>query len=94
MNARSSSTGDGRVGRRPHRREQADALVTQAPERDLQHAGRRRVEPLEVVEREDDRLPLGEHAEDVEHGQSDGSRVRSNLPGLCQEERDLERAPP
>ena len=85
---------DGRVGRRPHRREQADTLVTQAAERDLQHTGRRRVEPLEVVEREDDRLPLGEHLEDVEQGQPDGSRVRSNLPGLGQQERDLERAPP
>ena len=38
--ARSSSTGNGGLGSRPHRREQADTLVTQAAERDLQHTGR------------------------------------------------------
>ena len=52
---RSSSSGAADLGRLPQRRQQADRLLAQAPQRDLQHAGRGRVEPLHVVERDEHR---------------------------------------
>ena len=56
--ARSSSNGAATLRRLPQRRQQTDALVAQTAESDLEHAGRGRVEPLDVVERDEDRALL------------------------------------
>ena len=54
------------LGHLPQGREQADPLVAKAPQRDLQHRGRRRVEPLDVVERHDNRAGVGERAQHIQ----------------------------
>ena len=72
----------------------ARPALAQAPERDLEHAGGGRVEPLDVVEGDEDRAALGESTQDVEHGQPDRVRIGSHLARLGEQQRDLERPPP
>ncbi len=80
------------LGNLPQRRQQADALLAETSQRDLEHACRRRVEPLDVVERSDDRAALGEKAKHIEQGESDRARIGSLLARLGEEKCDLERA--
>ena len=77
----------------PQRREQPERLVAQPPERDLEHAGRGRVEPLDVVERDEARAAVGQGAQHVEHGEPDRVRVGRRLARLREQKRDLERPP-
>ena len=56
----------GDLGQLAQSRKQADPLVAQSPQRDLQHRGRGRVEPLDIVERDDHGALLREHAQHIE----------------------------
>ena len=75
-------------------RQQADRLLAQASKRDLEHAGRGRVEPLHIVEGDEHGASLGQSAQHIEHGQPDRVRIGSHVARLGQEQRDLERPPP
>ena len=78
----------------PQRREDGDRLVAEASESDLEHCGRRRVEPLDVVERNEHGVLLRQHADRVEESQADEARVGRRVARLHEEERDLEGAQP
>ena len=76
-----------RVARKPI------GLLREPPERHLKHAGRGRVEPLEVVEGDEDAAALGHRRQHVEDCKPDRVRVERLVAGLDEPERDLERAP-
>ena len=75
-----------------HRRKDADPLAPQAPQRDLKRAGGRRVEPLQVVDGNQQRAPLLELAQRVEDRKPDRVRLRRIVLRLGQEQRNLERS--
>ena len=75
-----------------HRREHADSLAPQAPQRDLKRGGGRGVEPLQVVDGNQQRAPLLELAQRVEDREPDRVRLRRIVLRLGQEQRDLERS--
>jgi len=52
-----------------------DALIAEAPKRDLQDPGRGEVEPLHVVESDDHRTALRKRLQHVEQGEPDEARV-------------------
>ena len=72
--------------------EKADGLVAQAPQGDLQHACGGRVEPLQVVERDQHGAALGERSQHVEEREPDRARVRGLRARLGEQEGDLERS--
>ena len=76
-----------------HRREHADPLAPQAPQRDLKRGGGRAVEPLQVVDGNQHRAPLLELAQRVEDRKPDRVRLRRIVLRLGQEQRDLQRTP-
>ncbi len=76
------------------RREQANRLLAQAPQRDLKHRGGRCIQPLEIIQSEHDRAVLGEHANHVEQRQPDSARIRSHLARRREQKRYLERVSP
>jgi hypothetical protein len=53
------------VRRLANGRQEADPLVANAPQRDLQDRRRGGVEPLQIVDGDDDRTVLGERVQDV-----------------------------
>jgi hypothetical protein len=65
-----------RLGRVSRRGENPDRLLPKPPQRDLEHRRRGRIEPLDVVERHQERTALAQRAQDVEQGQTDRMRVR------------------
>ena len=74
--------------------EQSDRLVLQAPDRICDDSGRRRVQPLDVVDRDQNRGRACERPDRSER--SYGSLARLDGGGrarLAAEERDLERVP-
>ena len=75
-------------------REETDRLVVQASKRDLDRTRRRRVEPLDVVEGDKDRLLLGQGTQDVQHRKPDCMRIGRRLAGLHEQQRHLQRPPP
>ena len=68
-------------------------LVTPAPERDLQHAGGGRIEPLAVVDGDDHGPSLGQDPQHVQHGEPDRVRIRRAVAGLGEQQRDLQCPP-
>ena len=80
-----------RTGTKSHH--QADTLVPKPPERDLEHAGRRRIKPLDVVQRDHHRPAVGQSPQRVEHGQPDGMCVWALVARLLEQQRDTERPP-
>ena len=65
---RQGSTGSSSPRRRTHRREQADRLRLQAPQREAERAGGRGIEPLQVVDGHHHRSRRGERAERRQRG--------------------------
>ena len=75
------------------RRQHADRLLAQAPERDLEHAGGGRIEPLDVVEADEDRA-RARRGRAARRGRQARSRAHPELlAGLGEQQRDLERMP-
>ena len=73
--------------------EQADTLVPKPPECDLEHAGRRGIEPLDIVQRDHHRSAVGQRPQRVEHGQPDRMCVWALVARLREQQRDSERPP-
>ena len=79
--------------RRPtNGRQEADGLIAQPSKGDLQHPGRRRVDPLQIVERDQHGPALGKRSQHVEKREADRAMVRRLNSRLGQQKRDLERA--
>ena len=74
-------------------REDADRLAVQSPEHEAEDLRRARVHPLHVVERDEQRPLLGEHAHGRDERDARDTRIRGRPVGLAQEQCDLERAP-
>ena len=73
--------------------QQADPDVGQPPQRERERALRRRVEPLDVVDRDEHRLAFGEHLECSPDRHGHRPEVDRGVLRLAQEQSDLERAP-
>ena len=77
---------------RPPAGDHADRLIVQTPEDELEHPGRWFVQPLDVVDRQDQRAIACRTTDDVsrsdkEYGERLG-RIRSRHPQQCRFERD------
>jgi hypothetical protein len=81
-----------RAGSEPERLEDADRLVRQTPEDERQHPGRRAVEPLHVIDRDDDRPACREAAQDVSRGKGDGPGIGRAAGVLAPQRRAVERS--
>jgi hypothetical protein len=66
-------------------------LCAETPERELEHRRGGRVQPLDVVDRDDDRPAPGEHPQRAEERRCDGPAIGPGLPVLAQEKSNLER---
>ncbi len=75
------------------RRENADGLALQAPQREPQDLRGARIDPLHVVECDEQRAVPSECSHDREERNAEQARVRGLSVRLPQEQRDLERAP-
>ena len=84
----------GRLSASTQRREQAHAVVSEPPQRHLEHGAGGRIDPLDVVQRHHYRPVDGEHPQDVDYGKPDRVRVGALLARLRQQERDRERVRP
>ncbi len=85
---------EGRVWPHPRGREKADPLIAETSERGPEHAGRRRIEPLQVIDCHENRPRGGKRAHDVEEGESDRAGIRRLLARLLEEEGDFQGTPP
>ena len=81
-----------RGARRPLREQEADGLVRQAPCREGEHRRGGPVEPLHVVDGDDERRGARQRAQRGQGGERDGLLVRRRA-GIRDEQRRLERAP-
>jgi hypothetical protein len=84
----------GRLSAGTQRREQAHAVVSDAPQGHLEDGAGGGIDPLDVVQRHHYRPVDGEHPQDVDHGKPDRVRVGALLARLRQQERDRERVRP
>ncbi len=75
-----------------HRHQDPDRLVPQTASRERQHTDRGRIQPLDVVDRDDHRTGRGEGAEHGECRERHRPLVRWRTLDLCPEERGIERA--
>ena len=74
--------------------EQRNRFAVEAAQRVSERLARRRVEPLRIVERDEQRLLLGEQAQQVERREPDRPRVRHRPVARCEPQRDLEGVSP
>ena len=72
--------------------EDADPLVLEAPHGERERVLGGRIEPVDVIDREQDRLLRGEAAQQPEQAQADRALERLGALGLGAQQRDLERA--
>src|SRR5207244_2275956 len=82
-----------RRGSLPFRQQEAHGFGVETPRGERDRLGRRRVEPLDVVDRDDERAPGGEGLEYVQKRERDRPFFRRRVVGLRAEERHVERAP-
>ena len=76
----------------PRGREQRDWLVDQPPKRECQRAPGRRIEPLEVVDRDHDRIVLYHCSENAEERLADRTRIRQTVRSVVAKQSSIERA--
>ena len=72
--------------RRPAREQQADVLVTESPRGIAERSSRGGIEPLDIVDRNDERLASSERTQRIEETDADGVRVRRRPLGLLEHE--------
>ena len=72
------------------RHQDTDRLLTQPTHRHLKHRDRRRVQPLNIIERHQHRPRLTQHPENVNQRQPDRVRVGRLAVRFCQQERHLQ----
>jgi hypothetical protein len=75
----------------PQRQEEGHRVAAEPAERERERGGRRRVEPLGVVDGEHHRSLLGKHAQRAEERRRDGACVGRLSPRRAPEERHRER---
>ena len=75
------------------RHEDADRLLAQSAHRHLNHRHRRRVQPLNIIERQEHRPRLAERAQNVHERQPDRMRIRRLAVRLREQESHLECPP-
>ncbi len=90
-NARSRPNGAGAVCRRPQREQESDRMTREPAHRKLQHPSRRTVEPLDIVDRNQQRRRGGEGAEHRDGRRGDRALTGGCVAGAGPEERNLER---
>ena len=73
--------------------QEADGGRLEPWRRELQHFERRRVEPLHVVDRDQERPAIGQRAQDVEKTERDRPQLGWPTGRLGAQDRDLERSP-
>jgi hypothetical protein len=83
-----------RAVRVPPRQQQEHPAPIEPPQRERELVGRRRIEPLEIVDRDDQRPVLGEHLEGIANGEPERARIHGFRSRVLQQERGLEGAPP
>ena len=76
---------------RAAREQEADRRAVEPPRGEAQGLGGRRVEPLQVVDRDQDRTGGRQRPQTVEHAQRDRPRLRGVGRRLAAQQRDLER---
>jgi len=67
--------------------------LAQSAHRHLEHRDRRRVQPLNIIERHEHRPRLAERAQNVHERQPDGMGIRCLAVGFRKQERHLEGPP-
>jgi hypothetical protein len=82
------------LGRLQPAGEQQPDCAVEASQREGECARRRGVEPLDVVDRHDDRLPLAHQAEHIAYGRRERARVGGLVRRVIPQQRDLERPSP
>ena len=83
-----------RLDRQPaHRRQYPDRLALQPPEHEAEEVSRARIDPLRIVDREEERALLDQDAHDREKRRRDESCLGRRPVGLADQERDLQRTP-
>src|SRR5688500_10004046 len=70
----------------PQREQERDSLLAQTAQRELEDERGRPVEPLEVVDRDGDRLGPGEHAQRSGEAERGGPLIRGRTIRLLKEE--------
>ena len=75
------------------RHQDTDGLLAQSTHRHLKHRDRRRVQPLDIIERHQHRPRLTERPEDVHERQPDRMRVRRLAVGFGEQQSHLECPP-
>jgi hypothetical protein len=78
----------------PPGEQQQNRARRESSQRERKRARRRRVEPLNIVDGEQDRLPLAQHLQHVAHRHADRPVIDRIAGRLLAEKRDLERTPP
>src|SRR5919106_6088870 len=75
---------------RASREEEADRFVAQSPGRECEGIGRRCVEPLRIVDRQDQRSLLGEHSQSTEDAERDRSALQPSRLRSSSQQRNFE----
>ena len=75
------------------RGQKRDRLRTQSPQRRVEHRRGGRIEPLQVVQREHNRLLARQGAEDVDECEADRPRFRRRAVRVGEQQRNLQRTP-
>ena len=74
--------------------EDPDRLAVEPPQREREHIRRRRIEPLDVVDREQQRAAGGQRDERVVHPDRERARICRDVPLGIEQQRRLERPTP
>jgi hypothetical protein len=80
------------AGANAQRHQDPDRRILQTADHERQHPGRRRVQPLDIVDRDDQRSGRGQRAQDAQGRERHRSLVRWSTLDLCSEERGVQRA--
>jgi hypothetical protein len=80
------------AGTEAQRHQDADRRILQTTDHERQHPGRGRIQPLDIVDRDDHRSGRGQCAQDAQRRERHRPLVRWSTLELCSEERGIQRA--
>jgi hypothetical protein len=80
------------AGTDAQRHHDPDRRILQTPGHEGQHPGRGRIQPPDIVDREDHRTGGGQRAQDAQRGERHRPLVRWSTLDLCSEERGVQGA--
>jgi len=75
------------------REQKTDAFLAQPPNRELEHRRRRRVQPLHIVDRDDERPGNGQAAQRRQEAGGDSTLINAPIARIRKQDRHLERTP-